>query len=114
LGVFEVVRGGQVMRYMIRNVFNCKRGQVPVVLDDLKVVIEVMKSQGITDHKVYVDIAQTMDTVFHRQCEVDSLDRYFDFERGVYINPEEQVRALLERYNANTVSGRREIYEVIV
>jgi hypothetical protein len=113
LGVFEVVRGGQVMRYMIRNVFNCKRGQVPVVLDDLKVVIEVMKSQGITDHKVYVDIAQTMDTVFH-QCEVDSLDRYFDFERGVYINPEEQVRALLERYNANTVSGRREIYEVIV
>jgi hypothetical protein len=101
------------MRYMIREIFNCKRGHVPVVLDDLKVVIGVMKSQGINDHKVYVDIAQTMDTLFH-EYEVDSLDKYFEFERGIFLNPDQQTRALLDHYNSNTVGGRREIYEVIV
>ena len=101
------------MRYMIREVFHCKRGKVPVILDDVKIIIEFMKSQGITDHKLYVDIAQDMDTVFH-EYEVDSLDKYFAFERGIFVNPTPQTRQLVDHYNDNTVAGRREIYEVIL
>ena len=101
------------MRYMIREVFHCKRGKVPVILDDVKIIIEFMKSQGITDHKLYVDIAQDMVTVFH-EYEVDSLDKYFAFERGVFVNPTPETRQLVDHYNDNTVAGRREIYEVIL
>jgi hypothetical protein len=101
------------MRYMIREVFHCKRGKVPVILDDVKIIIEFMKSQGITDHKLYVDIAQDMDTVFH-EYEVDSLDQYFAAERGVFVNPTPEIRQLIDHYNDNTVAGRREIYEVIL
>lgn len=101
------------MRYMIREVFHCKRGKVPVILDDVKIIIEFMKSQGITAHKLYVDIAQDMDTVFH-EYEVDSLDKYFAFERGVFVNPTPETRQLIDHYNDNTVTGRREIYEVIL
>ena len=101
------------MRYMIREVFHCKRGKVPVILDDVKIIIEFMKGQGITAHKLYVDIAQDMDTVFH-EYEVDSLDQYFAFERGVFVNPAPETRQLIDHYNDNTVAGRREIYEVIL
>jgi hypothetical protein len=101
------------MRYMIREVFHCKRGKVPVILDDVKIIIEFMKGQGITDHKLYVDIAQDMDTVFH-EYEVDSLDQYFALERGVFVNPTPEIRQLIDHYNDNTVAGRREIYEVIL
>jgi len=98
---------------MIREVFHCKRGKVPVILDDVKIIIEFMKGQGITAHKLYVDIAQDMDTVFH-EYEVDSLDQYFAFERGVFVNPTPETRQLIDHYNDNTVAGRREIYEVIL
>jgi hypothetical protein len=101
------------MRYMIRDVFQCKRGQVPVIVDDLRTIIEVMKGQEITDHHVYVDIAEQMDTVFH-QYEVDSLDQYFAWERGLYVDPAPETRQLVNHYNENTVAGRREIYEVVL
>ena len=101
------------MRYMIREVFNCQRGHVPVVLEDLKIIVNVMESQGITNHKIYVDIAQSMDTLFH-EYEVDSLDKYFEFERGLFVNPDEETKGLLDHYNGNTVAGQREIYEVIM
>ena len=101
------------MRYMIREVFHCKRGKVPVILDDLKIIIEIMKSQGITVQKLYVDIAEHMDMVVH-EYEVDSLDQYFTFERGIFVNPAPETTQLLDHYNDNTVAGRREIYEVIM
>ncbi len=97
---------------MIREVYNCKRGKVPAVLEDLKTIIEVMKRQGVTKHGVYVDIAEHMDTVLH-QYEVDSLDQYFSWERGIYAGPAPETRQLIDRYNDNTLAGRREIYEVV-
>ena len=60
------------MKYMIRDVFTCKRGKVPEYLESLKVVIAFMRSVGMTEHKVYADIAESMDTIFH-EYEVDSL-----------------------------------------
>ena len=53
------------MKYMIRDVFTCKRGKVPEYLESLKVVIAFMRSVGMTEHKVYADIAESMDTILH-------------------------------------------------
>jgi hypothetical protein len=102
-----------MMRYMIREGYQCKRGRVLVILDDLKRIIEVMKGQGISSHNVYVDITEQMDTVFH-QYEVESLDQYFSWERGIYIDAAPETRQLLDHYNDNTIAGRREIDEVVV
>ena len=73
------------MKYMIRDVFTCKRGKVPEYLELLKIVVGYMRSIGITEQKVYADIAESMDTIFH-EMEVDSLDEYFNMERGFFVD----------------------------
>ena len=101
------------MRYMIREVFNCDRGKVPELLEDTKIIVGVMKSQGWETHKIYVDIAEHMDTIVH-EYEVDSLDQYFAFERALFVEPDADTRRLLDHFNANSTAGRREIFEVIM
>ncbi len=98
---------------MIREVFECKRGKVPEIVNDLKIIVDALKNQGIPDHKIYVDFTDRMDTVIH-EYEVDSLDQYFAGQRGFYVNIDPETRQLVEHYNENTVAGRREIYEVIL
>ncbi len=53
-----------------------------------------------------------MDTVVY-QWEFESLDHYFGMERGTFIDPDENTKALIDTMNANAKSGRKEIYEVI-
>ena len=89
------------MQYMIRETYTVKRGRVPEHVEDLKIIVEFMKAQGISDHRLCVDFTKTMDTVYH-EFVVDSLDQFFGFERGVYVNPDEE-----------TVAGKREIYEIV-
>jgi hypothetical protein len=101
------------MRYMIREVFHCQRGKVPEIVNDLRIIVDTLKSQGIPDHKIYVDITERMDTVVH-DYEVDSLDQYFAGQRGFYVTLTPEVKQLVDHYNDNTVAGRREIYEVIL
>ena len=101
------------MQYMIRETYTVKRGRVPEYLEDLKIIVEFMKAQGIADHRLCVDITETMDTVYH-EFVVDSLDQYFGFERGVYVSPDEQTTALINKINEETVSGKREIFEIVL
>ena len=65
----------------------------------------------MTEHKVYADIAESMDTIFH-EYEVASLDRYFTMERGFFVEMDEDTQRLVNAINDVTVSGRREIFEV--
>ena len=100
------------MKYMIHDVLICKRGKVPEYLELLKIVIGGMKAAGYTEHKVYADIAESMDTTFH-EMEVDSLDAYFEMERGFFVDMNAETKGLVDAYNDITVSGRREIFEVL-
>ena len=100
------------MKYMIRDVFTCKRGKVPEYLELLKIVVGYMRSIGITEQKVYADIAESMDTIFH-EMEVDSLDSYFELERGFFVDMDAETKGLVDAYNDVTISGRREIFEVL-
>ena len=101
------------MNYLIRETYNVKRGKVPEYLEDLKIVVDFMKSQGITDHRICVDITDHMDTVYH-EWVVDSLDQYFGWERGVYVNPDRDTTRLINKINDETVAGHREIYEIVM
>ncbi len=101
------------MAYQLRETYVVKRGRVPEYLEDLKIVVEFMKGEGFTDHRICVDITGSLDTVYH-ECVVESLDKYFSFERGVYVHPDEQTTALINKINEETVSGERQIYEIIM
>ena len=92
--------------------FTCKRGRVPEYLDLLKIVIDYMRSIGITEHKVYADIAESMDTIFH-EMEVDSLDEYFTTARCFFVDMDAETKGLVDAFNEVTVFGRREIFEVL-
>jgi len=101
------------MKYMIRETYTVRRGKVPEYLEHLNVVIDFMKAGGITYHKLMVDISGPLDTVYH-EYEVDSLDEYFAGERGLYVNPDADTQKLIDNVNSVTVSGNREIFEVLM
>ena len=71
-----------------------------------------MKAAGVNEHKVYADIAESMDTIFH-EMEVDSLDEYFEMERSFFVDMDAETKGLVDAYNDVTVAGRREIFEVL-
>ncbi len=43
-----------------------------------------------------------------------ALDQYFDWERGVYANPDADTTQLINKINDETLAGHREIYEIIM
>ena len=48
------------------------------------------------------------------QFEAESLDRFYQVERGVFVNPDAATQRLLDTLNGSTVEGQRQIYEVIL
>ena len=52
-----------------------------------------------------------MDTVYH-EFEVDDIQQYFAFERGVYENSDADTQKLIDHVNSITVSAEREIFEI--
>ncbi|MFP6636914.1 MAG: hypothetical protein VCB79_13440 [Dehalococcoidia bacterium] len=54
-----------------------------------------------------------MDTVYH-ESEVDDIQQYFAFERGIYENPDADTQKLIDHVNSITVSAGREIFEVLI
>ena len=54
-----------------------------------------------------------MDTVYN-EFEVDDIQQYFAFERGVNENPDTDTQKLIDHGNSITVSAEREIFEVLM
>ena len=98
--------------FMQREVLHCQRGKAPENVEALKVINQVFVDMGNTTGKIYVDITGRYDTVIW-EIEVESLDQFFTFERAFYVEMDEDSRRLIDRVNANTVAGYRELYEVI-
>jgi hypothetical protein len=85
-----------------------------MIIDALKMVNQAMTSQaGFSNGKIYADMSGPFDTVIW-QFEAESLDRFYQAERGVFVNPDAATQRLIDTLNGNTVDGKREIYEVIV
>jgi hypothetical protein len=92
---------------------HCRRGKVPEVLKDLKFVNQFLTGHGlIKNGKIYLDISDRMDTIVFDH-ETDSLDQYYTAQRGAYVSPSPEFRALVDRVNSNTVVGSRQIFEVV-
>jgi hypothetical protein len=96
---------------MIRNVFTAKRGKAPEVVGIFKTVNGMFVSMGDTTGKIHVDFTGPFDKVAF-SFETDSTDQFFTMERGLFTDP--GTSPLMARLNESTLSGYREIYEVIV
>ena len=100
------------MRYLIRHTYQCERGEGPAYLENLKVLLNVLRSGGMSDLKVCVDVTGSMDRVVW-DLEVDSLDQFYAYQRAGYVDPDEPHTALVNSINECTVTGSRDIYEVL-
>lgn len=100
--------------YMVRGTWRAQRGKAPEIVEALKMVNQVMTSHaGFSNGKIYVDMSGPFDTVVW-QFEAESLDSFYQAERGVFVNPDAATQQLIDTLNTSTVEGKREIYEVIV
>ncbi len=99
---------------MIRGTWRAQRGKAPDIIEALKMVNQwLTANEGFSNGKIYADMSGPFDSVTW-QFEVESLDRFFQAERGVFVNPDADTQRLIDTLNGNTVEGKREIYEVIV
>jgi hypothetical protein len=98
--------------YLLREIYQAERGKAPEIVAAFKVLDQVFEKAGYTNRRIYVDYAGPMDTVIY-QWELDSLDQYFSMERGFFIDPDADAKALIDSMNDKARSGSKEIYEVI-
>ena len=98
--------------YMIREVIQAQRGKAPEVLAALKALDKIFEQAGYTNRRIYVDYDGPMDTVVY-QFELESLDQYYTMERGFFVAPDDDAKALIDAFNSNATAGHRELYEVI-
>jgi hypothetical protein len=99
---------------MIRNTWRAQHGKAPAIIEALTMVKQAVISQaGFANGRIYADMSGPFDTVTW-QFEAESLDRFSQVERGVFINPDEATQRLIDTLNGSTVEGQREIYEVIL
>lgn len=100
--------------YMIRNTWRAQRGKAPAIIEALQMVNQAVTSQaGFANGRIYADMSGPFDTVVW-QFEAESLDRFYQVERGVFVNPDADTQRLLDTLNGGTVEGQRQIYEVIL
>jgi hypothetical protein len=102
------------MKYLIHEVVHCRRGKVPEVLQDLKIINQALLNMGLitTSGRFYADFSDRFDTVVFDH-ETESLDKYFNAEREFYQNMDQESRDLIDRINNNTVAGYRQTFEVL-
>src|SRR5881396_1363060 len=76
------------MMYMIRNTWRAQRGKAPAIIEAVKMVNQAITAQaGFSNGKIYADMSGPFDTVIW-QFEAESLDRFYQVERGVFVNPD--------------------------
>ena len=98
--------------YMIREVFQAQRGKAPELVAGFNILDQWFEQAGYTNRRIYVDYDGPMDTVVY-QFELASLDRYFSDERALFVDADQDAKALIDIFNNTGKSGHREIYEVI-
>lgn len=112
-----IVRSGGIVNkganmYMLREVYQAQRGKVPEVIASLKVFDELYEQEGFTNRRIFVDYSGPMDTVVY-ECELESLGDSYRMERSGCVDPDAETTAVIEAFNACTMSGHRELYKVI-
>lgn len=99
--------------YMMRLIYNCKRGKSLEIVECLKALNELYTSDGCTNGRIYVDRMGEMDRAI-LDFQLESVDEFYHVLRTRYANLPPAAQDIVDRLNEYAESGSRELYEMIV
>ena len=95
---------------MIREVLNCRPGQVGGLVSKFKALGEVMQEMGHDPFRIYTDVAGEDFWTLVLERDYESVEAALALEGEVMGDP--RAREVMEGYHDHIVRGRREIYKV--
>ena len=96
--------------YVIREVLNCKPGQVRQMVDKFRQISTVLKEMGHEPMRLLTDVTGEPFWTVVAEVTVEKVDDFFDIEQTVMAN--ETLRKTMADYHDLVASGRREIYRL--
>jgi hypothetical protein len=96
--------------YVIREVLNCKPGQVRPMVEKFRTISAVLVSSGHEPLRVLTDVTGEPFWTVVVEARVEKVDDFLTLEQGLMAN--ETVRKTMADYHDLLDRGRREVYRV--
>ena len=96
--------------YVIREVLNCKPGNVRPMLEKFRSISTVLKEMGHEPMRLLTDVTGEPFWTLVAEVKVEKIDDFFAMERTLMAN--QTVQKAMADYHELVVSGRREIHRI--
>lgn len=96
--------------YIVREIVNCKPGNVAQMVDKFRALSTVMREMGYEPFRLLTDVSGGPFWTLVAETAVGKTDDFFAMERSLMSN--EAVRKTMAGYHDLVTSGRREIYRL--
>ena len=96
--------------YVIREVLNCRPGQVRQMVEKFRSISAVLTGMGREPLRVLTDAAGEPFWTVVAETTVETIDEFFAMERTLMAN--ETLRQSMADYHDLVDRGRREIYRI--
>jgi len=96
--------------YVIREVLNCKPGQVRQMVDKFRQISMVLKEMGHEPMRLLTDVTGEPYWTLVAEATVENIDDFFAIEHTLMAN--ETLRKTMADYHDLVAGGRREIYRL--
>lgn len=96
--------------YVIREVLNCKPGQVRPMVDKFRAISDVVEEMGHEPFRLLTDVTGEPFWTLVAETKVERIDDFFALEEKVMQN--EALRKKMAGYHDLVERGRREIYRI--
>ncbi|HSE45093.1 MAG TPA: hypothetical protein VLA89_07160 [Gemmatimonadales bacterium] len=100
--------------YLVREIFNCKPGQVRPMVDKFMKMGKLGEKVGMPRMRVMTDLCGEQYWTVVAEMEVPSLQAFEDMMKNPQGSPEDmkQMEELMKGYHDLVDHGRREIYKI--
>lgn len=96
--------------YVIREVLNCKPGQVRQMVEKFRQISTVLKEMGHEEMRLLTDVTGEPFWTIVAEAKVARIDDFFAVQQALTAN--ETLRKTMADYHDLVAGGRREIYRI--
>jgi hypothetical protein len=96
--------------YIIREVLNCKPGNVRKLIERFRTLSAAVEETGRPPLRLMTDVSGEPFWTLIAEASVETVDEFFTMEQA--LMGDESVRNAMAGYHELVTSGRREIYRV--
>ena len=96
--------------YIIREVLNCKPGDVRQLIERFRTLSAAVQKTGRPPLRLMTDVSGEPFWTLIAEASVETVDEFFTMEQA--LMGDESVRNAMAGYHELVASGRREIYRV--